>query len=110
MRIDEESSHPGLCSEVAGGVTRNIVCLFREPDAGNLPVRFDEREQESFQKPQKTWAAKSFSFNGGKCPRRKFHKQVFAEPTKYCDRGAFRTRGAAVGRRSSTAQIVLRPS
>jgi hypothetical protein len=22
------------------------VCLFREPDAGNLPVRFDEREQE----------------------------------------------------------------
>ena len=25
----------------------NIVCLFREPDAGNLPVRFDEREQET---------------------------------------------------------------
>jgi hypothetical protein len=23
------------------------VCLFREPDAGNLPVRFDEREQET---------------------------------------------------------------
>ena len=41
------SSHPELCSEVAGGVTRNIVCLFREPDAGNLPVRFDEREQET---------------------------------------------------------------
>ena len=36
---------PGLCSEVADGVTRNIVCLFREPDAGNLPVRFDERLQ-----------------------------------------------------------------
>ena len=32
-----------MCSEVAGGVTRNIVCLFREPDAGNPPVRFDER-------------------------------------------------------------------
>jgi hypothetical protein len=46
MGIDDESSHPEVCSEVAGGVTRNIVCLFREPDAGNLPVRFDEREQE----------------------------------------------------------------
>jgi hypothetical protein len=23
------------------------VRLFREPDAGNLPVRFDEREQET---------------------------------------------------------------
>ena len=38
---------PMLCSEVAGSVTRTIVCLFREPDAGNLPVRFDEREQET---------------------------------------------------------------
>ena len=47
MGIDDESSHPGLCSEVADGVTQNIVCLFREPDAGNLPVRFDEREQET---------------------------------------------------------------
>ena len=47
MGIDDESSHPRLCSEVADGVTRNIVCLFREPDAGNLPVRFDEREQET---------------------------------------------------------------
>src|SRR5580765_726379 len=37
---------PELCSEVAGGVTRTSVSLFREPDAGNLPVRFDEREQE----------------------------------------------------------------
>ena len=37
----------GLCSAVVDGVTRNIVCLFREPDAGNLPVRFDEREQET---------------------------------------------------------------
>src|SRR5580700_1505266 len=46
MGIDE-SSHPELCSEVADGVTRTIVCLFREPDAGNLPVRFDEREQET---------------------------------------------------------------
>ena len=47
MGIDDESSHPELCSEVADGVTRNIVGLFREPDAGNLPVRFDEREQET---------------------------------------------------------------
>src|SRR5258706_11429821 len=47
MGIDEQSSHPRLCSEVAGGVTRTSVCLFREPDAGNLPVRFDEREQET---------------------------------------------------------------
>jgi hypothetical protein len=46
MGIDDESSHPESCSEVVGGVTRNIVCLFREPDAGNPPVRFDEREQE----------------------------------------------------------------
>jgi len=45
--IDDESSHPRLCSGVADGVTRNIVSLFREPDAGNLPVRFDEREQET---------------------------------------------------------------
>jgi len=47
MGIDDESSHPELCSAVADGVTRNIVSLFREPDAGNLPVRFDEREQEA---------------------------------------------------------------
>jgi hypothetical protein len=47
MGIDDESSYPELCSEVADGVTRNIVCLFREPDAGNPPVRFDEREQET---------------------------------------------------------------
>jgi len=47
MGIDDESSHPELCSEVADGVTRNIVCLFREPDAVTPPVRFDEREQET---------------------------------------------------------------
>ena len=52
MGIDDESNHPELCSEVADGVTRFLiypggVCLFREPDAGNLPVRFDEREQET---------------------------------------------------------------
>jgi hypothetical protein len=47
MGIDDESSHPALCSEVVGSVTWNIVCLFREPDAGNPPVRFDEREQET---------------------------------------------------------------
>jgi hypothetical protein len=43
MGIDDESSHPELCSEVAGGVTRNIVSLFREPDAVTPPVRFDKR-------------------------------------------------------------------
>jgi len=39
-----------LCSEVADGVTCLVslgVRLFREPDAGNPPVRFDEREQET---------------------------------------------------------------
>ena len=37
---------PVSCSEVADGVPRLVsqACvLFREPDAGNLPVRFDER-------------------------------------------------------------------
>jgi len=43
MGIDDESRHPELCSEVAGGVTPNIVCLFREPDAVTPPVRFDKR-------------------------------------------------------------------
>ena len=38
---------PVLCSEVADGVTRNHVSLFREPDAVTPPVRFDEREQET---------------------------------------------------------------
>ena len=51
MGIDDESKQPqGLCSEVADGVTYLAslgVRLFREPDAGNLPVRFDEREQET---------------------------------------------------------------
>jgi hypothetical protein len=51
MGIDDESRHPELCSEVAGGVTRNIVCLFREPDAVTPPVRFDEREQETELRP-----------------------------------------------------------
>ncbi len=48
MGIDDESSHPELCSEVAGGVTRNIVCLFREPDAVTPPVRFDKRGGETW--------------------------------------------------------------
>ena len=43
MGIDDESSHPELCSEVVDGVTRNIVRLFREPDAITPPVRFDKR-------------------------------------------------------------------
>ncbi len=48
MGIDDESSHPRLRSAVADCVTRPMgVRLFREPDAGNLPVRFDEREQET---------------------------------------------------------------
>jgi len=47
MGIDDESSHPEWCSEVADDVTRTIVSLFREPDAGNPPVRFDEREEET---------------------------------------------------------------
>jgi hypothetical protein len=34
---------PGLCSEVADGVTQNNVSLFREPDAVTPPVRFDKR-------------------------------------------------------------------
>ena len=51
MGIDDESSHPELCSEVADGVTQNNVSLFREPDAGNPPVRFDEREQEPESSP-----------------------------------------------------------
>ena len=38
---------PRCVQKLQDGVTRNIVCLFREPDAGNLPVRFDEREQET---------------------------------------------------------------
>ena len=45
LGIDDESDPPMLGSEVAGGVTPTIVCLFREPDAGNPPVRFDERLQ-----------------------------------------------------------------
>ena len=43
MGIDDESSHPELCSEVADGVTHTIVSLFREPDAVTPPVRFDKR-------------------------------------------------------------------
>ena len=52
---------PMLGSEVAGGVTPTLVCLFREPDAGNLPVRFDEREQET--EPSQTglrWRGESY--------------------------------------------------
>jgi hypothetical protein len=59
MGIDDESSHPRLCSEVADGVARNIVCLFREPDAGNLPVRFDEREQETEARPNRIEAGEA---------------------------------------------------
>jgi len=50
MGIDESLDTPRLCSGVAEGVTCRVlfgVRLFREPDAGNPPVRFDEREQET---------------------------------------------------------------
>jgi hypothetical protein len=40
-----------LCSEVVDGITRHIVCLFREPDAVTPPVRFDKREQETELRP-----------------------------------------------------------
>jgi len=41
---------PMLYSEVADGVTRNLVCLFREPDAVTPPVRvpLDLRERFCF--------------------------------------------------------------
>src|SRR5215831_4069931 len=35
------TASPAPCSELWS------VCLFREPDVGNPPVRFDEREQET---------------------------------------------------------------
>lgn len=35
---------PSWVEKLQGGVTRKIECLFQEPDAGNLAVRFDERE------------------------------------------------------------------
>jgi len=50
MGIDDSLETPRLCSGVADGVTCRVlfgVSLFREPDAGNPPVRFDEREQET---------------------------------------------------------------
>src|SRR6266567_3542626 len=50
MGIDESLDTPRLCSEVADGVTCRVlfgVRLFREPDARDAPVRFDEREQET---------------------------------------------------------------
>src|ERR1700686_128203 len=50
MGMNDESSHPGLCSGVADGVTCFVyeACVFSESrDAGNLPVRFDERERKT---------------------------------------------------------------
>ena len=53
MGIDDQSSHPRLCSAVADSVTCNgygdCVSLLREPDAANPHVRFDEREVETGQ-------------------------------------------------------------
>jgi hypothetical protein len=50
MGIDDESSSPGVVFRSCRRrymPTSFGVRLFREPDAGNLPVRFDEREQET---------------------------------------------------------------
>ena len=50
MGIDDESSRPRLVFRSCRRrymPTSFGVSLFREPDAGNLPVRFDEREQET---------------------------------------------------------------
>jgi hypothetical protein len=50
MGIDDESSNPGVVFRSCRRrymPTSFGVRLFREPDAGNLPVRFDEREQET---------------------------------------------------------------
>jgi hypothetical protein len=41
-----------LCSAVAGGVTRNIVSLFREPDAGIcLSGSTSGNRKQSYAKP-----------------------------------------------------------
>ena len=50
MGIDDESSSPSLVFSSCGRrymPSWKGVCLFREPDAGNPPVRFDEREEET---------------------------------------------------------------
>jgi len=47
MGIDDESSHPKVCVQQLQTASHGTSCVFREPDAGNLPVRFDEREQET---------------------------------------------------------------
>jgi len=51
MGIDDESSHPEVvfrrCRWRYMPNFVSVFVLFREPDAGNLPVRFDEREQET---------------------------------------------------------------
>jgi len=50
MGIDDESSSPRFVFRSCRRrytLLELSVRLFREPDAGNLPVRFDEREQET---------------------------------------------------------------
>jgi len=50
MGIDDESSSPRLVFRSCRRrytLLQLSVRLFREPDAGNLPVRFDEREEET---------------------------------------------------------------
>jgi hypothetical protein len=50
MGMDDESSSPRFVFRSCRRrytLLELSVRLFREPDAGNLPVRFDEREQET---------------------------------------------------------------
>ena len=50
MGIDDKSGHPKVVfRSCRRRYMPNLlgVRLFREPDAGNPPVRFDEREQET---------------------------------------------------------------
>ena len=86
MGIDDKSSHPEVCSGVADGVTRNIVCLFREPDAVTPPVRFDKRGCGNvawcgFQGTPSRYTGSSCSlgFDGDK-----FVAQWFGLPFEFC--------------------------
>src|ERR1039457_1910367 len=125
MGIDDESSHPELCSAVADGVTRNIVCLFREPDAGNLPVRFDEREQETA--PSQTglrWRGESHvnkppgDYSHCACSRLYSRLHSSSSETSclpnqpYCGSPTFFTRSANRGSEcsASSEKLVFRPT
>jgi len=63
MGIDDESSHPELCSEVADGVTRSLfthwgVCLFREPGMREICLSGSMSGNRNRAKPNRTEAAK----------------------------------------------------